>query len=384
MTAELGKPPELAWLPVDKLDVDHAYQRTLETARSKRLIAKIAAEFSWLKFGALMTIVDGEGWKIIDGQHRLAAARSLGILHLPAIVHREAALSEQALAFVALNRDRIPVNAQTLHRAKLASGDDSAIRLQRICDEAGIRLLGYPLAAPKTPAGTTSAVPALQALLRLQPGDIPERAIGAVAECWRHQPAALRGELFLAAGRYLAQPGTTAEGLKARMQTLGIRRIEELIDKTAGAGTKIVALFDLLNARIASPAPQAAQLVKPPAPAPIKLATAPPIQPAPTIAPPAPDPKRTSEQDEIARFLATKGSAIVMSPEQVAAFLRDAGHRAVIHEATEGGGNSKTPVKWVRQPELDGKPCSLSRLYEIANELRGKSGLQPLRIPEAA
>jgi hypothetical protein len=33
------------------------------------------------------------------------------------------------------------------------------------------------------------------------------------------------------------------------------------------------------------------------------------------------------------------------------------------------------------RPELDGKPCSLAQMYEVANDLRAKSGLRPINPP---
>ena len=87
--SDIGTPPELAWLPVDKLDVDPAYQRTLDTKASQKLITKIAENFRWISFQAILATPQGEGddrrWLIIDGQHRAAAAKQRGIPHIPAI-----------------------------------------------------------------------------------------------------------------------------------------------------------------------------------------------------------------------------------------------------------------------------------------------------------
>ena len=75
--ADIGLPPELAWLPIERLYIDPTYQRTMETPAGKRLIQRIADEFSRMKFAALLTTPgepdkDGPRWLIIDGQHRTA------------------------------------------------------------------------------------------------------------------------------------------------------------------------------------------------------------------------------------------------------------------------------------------------------------------------
>lgn len=72
---------------------------------------------------------------------------------------------------------------------------------------------------------------------------------------------------------------------------------------------------------------------------------------------------------------------VVMSPEQVAELLREAGHQVVIGEGTEGGGKSTKLVHWVRSPRLDSKDVSLAQLYDAANALRAAGGLAPIGVP---
>jgi hypothetical protein len=103
-----GAKPDLYWLPVDKLDVDPAYQRTLDTKASQKLIQKIADGFRWISFQAILATpvgkADGKRWLIIDGQHRVAAARQCGIAHVPAVVVAEASQQEQAAVLSAPTR----------------------------------------------------------------------------------------------------------------------------------------------------------------------------------------------------------------------------------------------------------------------------------------
>src|SRR5262245_51045280 len=129
MAPGIGTPPELAWLPVAKLGVDPSYQRTLESRRSKALVDRIAGDFRWLAFQAILATpkADGEGWLILDGQHRAEAARRVGVEHVPAVVVKVADVSEQALAFVRANQDRVAVNSFALHHAKIIAGDEKAV-----------------------------------------------------------------------------------------------------------------------------------------------------------------------------------------------------------------------------------------------------------------
>ena len=191
-----GPLPELAWLPIDKLAVDPAYQRSLDTPRSQKLIDRIAAEFDWLRFGALMAVVAGEQrWLVIDGQHRMTGAlRRGGISHLPAVVYEKVDNTRQAAAFVGANRDRIAMSAQALYHAQLAAGDAGAITIARICERVGIKILRSNKAARQVPAMATAAVPALRALVRLygeaHAGDAVSAVVGALGRPGvGHRPA---------------------------------------------------------------------------------------------------------------------------------------------------------------------------------------------------
>lgn len=105
---DVGPLPDLAWLPVEKLDVDPAYQRTLDTPRSRALVARIAAAFRWARFQAILAAPAApDRWLIIDGQHRVTAARQIGLARVPAVVIPVLTTAEQAAAFVGANRDRV-------------------------------------------------------------------------------------------------------------------------------------------------------------------------------------------------------------------------------------------------------------------------------------
>lgn len=90
---------------------------------------------------------------------------------------------------------------------------------------------------------------------------------------------------------------------------------------------------------------------------------------------PAVDP--SADADAVARFIAERGVRKVMSPEQVAQFLRDSGHDVTIVVSSNG----KTYDAY-STPKLDGTECSMIEMYEVANALRNKSGLALIAMPE--
>jgi len=221
-----GPRPELTWLPVDRLDVDEAYQRSLDTAGGKRLIARIAANFRWSAFQAILAAPNSpDRWSIIDGQHRVAAARRVNIALVPAVVIHDADAASQAAAFVGANHNRVAVPAQALFHARVAAGDADAATVARLCANAGIEILRYQVGGSKFPAWKTSAVQALLYIHKTYGEPIAREAIAAVAHCYGDQPGALRAGFFRVAARFLNEGGTSLD-LRAALTSLGWRKLD--------------------------------------------------------------------------------------------------------------------------------------------------------------
>lgn len=385
--SDLGTPPELAWLPVDALDVDPAYQRSLDTKQSRALIAKIAETFDWLKFGALIAVpnpkAEGSGaprWLLLDGQHRAEGAKQRGVPHVPAVVHRQIDVAEQASVFVAANRDRLPMSAQALYHARVLAGDADAVTIARICAEAKIEVVRSNLAASRFPAGRTAAVPAMLRILRLYGDDIARRAILAVAECFGQQDAALRSPFFQAAGQFLYQGGGD-EGLRLALEKLGWRNLEAA-GYGLGGSSAIAEMVAKMRNAIGVKA-QAEPSESKPSAEPKSAPIAQPSRPAPAPSAPAPRmvPRHSLDADQAAidKFIAERGVKVVMAPERVAELLRDAGHRVTLLERDAikfGNGYVRQ-----RQPVIDGAERSMAEMYAAANALRTKAGLPELSLP---
>jgi len=226
-----GARPKLEWLPVQKLAVDHRYQRTLDSDRSQALIARIAAKFRWSAFQAILATprqkADGGGWLVLDGQHRVAAAKLCGIDAVPSVVVDAASLEEQAAAFVQSNLDRVTVNPYALYHAKLVGGDEAAGEIARLCKRAGIAIPRKPLAADHIGAGETLALGTLAAILRQRGPAQAALAVGAVAEAYRDEPGALRANIFLAAAALVAAAESAVERPEvAKRITAALRRLK--------------------------------------------------------------------------------------------------------------------------------------------------------------
>lgn len=138
--------PVADWLPRFQtvspyaLLVDETYQRRL-TDRSTRLIAKIVGGWDWAKFKPPIVAETPAGFEVIDGQHTAIAAASHPAIHeIPVMIVEAPETAGRAGAFIGHNRDRLPITPVRMHRAALAAGDPTAVKVQALADAAGVTL----------------------------------------------------------------------------------------------------------------------------------------------------------------------------------------------------------------------------------------------------
>jgi hypothetical protein len=166
--SDFGPKPALVWLAIDKLAVDAKYQRDTSSRRSQQLIEKISASFLWARFGVVLTVKNKEGWFVIDGQHRVEAARRCGIPSIPCVVLPHATVAAAAADFVAINRDRVAVTPLHIHHAQLAAGDPVAQAIERVCRSAKVEICRYPVPSDKMKPGQTLAVQTIARLIKIR------------------------------------------------------------------------------------------------------------------------------------------------------------------------------------------------------------------------
>lgn len=141
-----GRMPALQFAPPDMLAIDADYQRSINGGASRKLIRDIAINWNWDLCQPLVAarrpgIVD---LYVIDGQHRLEAARMRGdIQQLPVVVVEYTSAADEAANFVALNQLRRPLSRIDIFKAALASGDPEASAIAKAVAEAGLTIAGY-------------------------------------------------------------------------------------------------------------------------------------------------------------------------------------------------------------------------------------------------
>lgn len=119
-----------------RLKIDPSYQRELNEKR----VQAMANQWSDRLADAITVSARNGSWYVIDGQHRLAAARLAGVGSMAAVVHVGLAPSEEAGLFADLNTLARRPTANQIFKARLEAGDESALSIRAACQQSGVTL----------------------------------------------------------------------------------------------------------------------------------------------------------------------------------------------------------------------------------------------------
>lgn len=206
----LGRMPVLQFLRPSELAIDPSYQRSIEASSSQSLIRKIAQFWNWdlcqplvvalrrplFPLEATHQPVVGQTLFVIDGQHRLEAARMRGdISQLPCVVVEYASAADEAASFVHLNQQRRPLTALDLFKAGLASEDGEAAAIMAAITEAKLSLAAHSnYTAWK--AGMVSNIGGIQRAWRVAGAAATVIALSALARGFEGQVLRYAGTIF--------------------------------------------------------------------------------------------------------------------------------------------------------------------------------------------
>lgn len=195
--APLGEKPELCWIALGEIGIDYAYQRGLEAGASQSLIRKIAVHWEWglCQPLALAQRSDGKVY-VVDGQHRLAAAKLRGDIDLlPCVVRHFANYEDEAAAFVALNQQRRPLSKLDLFKAALAGGDMEAAQIAQCLEANGLSLAKHTNYTAWKP-GELAIVGGLQRCYRVHGIQVLDVSLAALAAAFHGQVLQYAGSIF--------------------------------------------------------------------------------------------------------------------------------------------------------------------------------------------
>jgi ParB-like chromosome segregation protein Spo0J len=254
-----GPEPRQEWLPVDRLVVDPEYQRDIR-ADGRKSIERIAAAFEWTKFSSVVVAPCSlDRFAIIDGMHRVTAAKLVGITRVPCLI-QSLDRAGQARAFAAINGSVTKVTPWALYKAALAAGEGWAVTAHRTCKNAGCRLMtGNASGAAKLPGqiyaigmvrdlverhGEATVTLALGAYHKSVYGDLAIAWTSPLLMAWISAVANVEG----AAARSVEQLAAFHDGFDVLEHD---DQVQQLVREAKRRGEKPAARWQLLSHRIA-------------------------------------------------------------------------------------------------------------------------------------
>lgn len=218
----LGNLPALQWALASQLQVDASYQRSLDNGPSAALVRKIAQHWNWDLCQPLVVSRRGDGaMYVIDGQHRLAAARLRGdITQLPCVVVDYASAADEAASFVHLNQQRRPLSRLDVFRAAVASEDPEACAIQAAIEQAGLSLAPHSNYTAWKP-GMVSNIGGIESAWRVHGAAATQQALAVLAEAFAGEVLRYAGTIF---------PGIAALcGDRARGRRIDLNTLREMV-----------------------------------------------------------------------------------------------------------------------------------------------------------
>lgn len=227
------------WVRVLDLKIDPTYHdpKRFNEIRARR----IAANFDDGKVGVItVSMRDGHAW-LVDGLHRVWAARQIGMTHLYAKVFFGQTQQREAEIFRGLSTG-VPLSALSLWMTRRVEGDPIVHGVEEILARHGVRVTTQFGGTAMKPHIVRS-VATLETAFRSDPADL-ESAVGLIREVWPESGRAfdgvpLRGiTSFLYAYRRAPRKADEAKLRDRLLQVSPERVISEYRDQMAAAKGK--------------------------------------------------------------------------------------------------------------------------------------------------
>lgn len=180
----------------DQLEIDPRYQRSIDNGESQALIADIAINWHWGR-AQVLTVSRREGRLfVVDGQHRLAAAKLRGdIQQLPCLIEEFTDVAEEAALFNDLNGKRRPVSAIDKFRAALVAGETECIAIGAALERAGLSLAPHSNPLFWKPAQLANSG-GIRAAWKVHGAEATELALTLMANAFEGQVLTYAGTIF--------------------------------------------------------------------------------------------------------------------------------------------------------------------------------------------
>ncbi|WP_233203873.1 DUF6551 family protein [Novosphingobium sp. HII-3] len=237
--AAKGNPPSVENRNPAELHLDDSYQRSTDNGASKALIRRIANGWDWRMCLPLVVSKrdDGTLW-VIDGQHRLAAAKLRGdIAFLPCCVGVYGSVADEAAMFVAMNRARKPMNRLDDFHAALAGGEPEALQIKQLVTDAGFTVSRKTGSQSWVP-GEVAFTSAIAKVLRKHGGEVCASALRTMAEAFPGEVLNAGASMFTALTKLSLNPpeGYDPDRMFRALLTRSQKEWASFLSATKGGG----------------------------------------------------------------------------------------------------------------------------------------------------
>ncbi len=214
-TEILEEQTTIEWLPISEILVDVTYQRPL----SPNKVRQIVSNYNKNAIGTLQVSQRGDGqFYVMDGQHRHAAMKKLGIIHAECRVIHGLSLAQEADIFIKCNANTKTPEAIDLFRARLIRQEPIVIAIMNVVEKCGLFIQFRPEGGGtggthKRPPTAIWAVNALETIYTRGKEALLEELLTLAKLCWPDNGDAFQSKVILGIadfymkyrGRYLRQ-----------------------------------------------------------------------------------------------------------------------------------------------------------------------------------
>ncbi|MFN4017634.1 MAG: ParB N-terminal domain-containing protein [Reyranella sp.] len=252
-STDLGGKPRVVWLDLALLTIDRTYQREISKMGAAH-VNRILLAFNWNHYQPIVVSERDDGtYAVIDGQHRLEAARKHPLIDsLPCYIIDAPDAAKQAAIFVAVNSRRIALTSLQQFHAAVAARQPEAMVAAGLCSDAGVTILKSPPSYDIPPRSVISPFTLLKMVRQVGRPSVAT-AIKILAETHPETLNAFRSPTIAALCRVIADPKIDGARVRAVLAATDLARFydDTRNGRVTSGGTLETSAERVLRERIA-------------------------------------------------------------------------------------------------------------------------------------
>jgi len=203
-------------LNVSDLHTDGTYQRPLSTYR----VRVIVLNYEPILFQPLIVGLRNGVYYVVDGQHRLEAAKELGFAEVPCMIYETTSVEAEAKAFVWLQKFRRRITGPQQFTARLAYKDTAAVAIAKLLTSYGFEIGTYDRFETRRHNNLIYAVKCLEQAYDEGGTKRVEDMLSVLRNAWDGRAAALERSILLGLWKFMKANPYSAKALGERLKQI--------------------------------------------------------------------------------------------------------------------------------------------------------------------